>query len=96
MTQSQVAANPVHQEERKANKQAQKKQPHEKHTNLLSLSPSELFAMLKGLKNTRTRGGGDGCKSSFTVDYDLGSDAILKTEININGSLFSRSTEAKT
>ena len=56
--QSQVAANPWHQEEEEEkdiNQQAQNKLTHEKHTDPALSSPSVVIAMLKGLKNTRTK-----------------------------------------
>ena len=55
--QSQTAALPSHQEEEETDKykQAQIEQTYEKELRLALSFPSEVIAMLKGLKNTRTK-----------------------------------------
>ena len=53
--QSQTAALPRHQEETDKSKQAQIEKNVRKALRLALSSPSEVIAMLKGLKNTRTK-----------------------------------------
>ena len=57
MPQSQTAALPKHKEEEETDKtkHAQIEQTYKKTSRLAFFSPSEVIAMLKGLKNTRTK-----------------------------------------